>query len=123
MVHLSRRNLLTSAVATGAVTALAAGAAPAARAQPITVPAAPGLTPHGPVGLRWLEGGVPARLAAGTTWGVPWPQGSFASDQQFTVTTGSGTPVPVQSWPTGWWPDGSVKWTAHAIGGSEAPAE
>ncbi|WP_338068988.1 Tat pathway signal sequence domain protein [Arthrobacter nitrophenolicus] len=110
-------------MATGAVTALAAGPAPAAQAQPITIPAAPGLTPHGPVGLRWLEGGVPAQLAAGTTWGVPWPRGSFASDQQFTLTTGSGTQVPVQSWPTGWWPDGSVKWTAHAIGGSEAPAE
>ncbi|MBT2250312.1 Tat pathway signal sequence domain protein [Arthrobacter sp. BHU FT2] len=123
MVHLSRRNLLTSAVATGAVTALAAGAAPAAQAKPTTVPAAPALTPHGPVGLRWLEGGTPPQLAAGTTWGVPWPRGSFAPDQQFTLTASSGTSVPVQSWPTGWWPDGSVKWTAHAISGGEAPSE
>lgn len=22
--------------------------------------------------------------------------------------------VPLQSWPTAFWPDGSVKWTAHA---------
>jgi len=24
--------------------------------------------------------------------------------------------VPVQSWPIGYWPDGSLKWTAHAVG-------
>lgn len=34
--------------------------------------------------------------------------------------------VPVQSWPTAFWPDGSVKWTAHAAvfgtGGGEAEA-
>lgn len=109
-------------MATGTVTALAAGTAPA-KAAPATVPAAPALTPHGPVGLRWLEGGTPAQLAAGTTWGVPWPRGSFASDQQFTLTSASGAKVPVQTWPTGWWPDGSVKWTAHAVSGAEAPAE
>ena len=122
MVQLSRRNLFATAVASGAAAAFATGAAPA-NARPVIVPAAPGLTPHGPVGLRWLEGGTPAQLASGTTWGVPWPRGSFASDQQFTLTTASGTAVPVQSWPTGWWLDGSVKWTAHAISGAETPAE
>ncbi|WP_261620658.1 Tat pathway signal sequence domain protein [Pseudarthrobacter equi] len=98
------------------------GAAPA-QAKPTVMPAAPALTPHGPINLRWLEGGTPTGLAAGTTWGVPWPRGSFAPDQQFTLTAAGGAAVPVQSWPTGWWPDGSVKWTAHAIGGTDAPAE
>ncbi|MFC7846944.1 Tat pathway signal sequence domain protein [Arthrobacter sp. NPDC057388] len=106
---------MTSAVASGAATALLAGGGTAAHAQSVTQPAAPALRSHGPVGVRWLEEGVPSQLASGTTWGVPWPKGSFASDQQFTLTTEAGTPVPVQSWPTGWWPDGSVKWTAHAI--------
>ncbi|MGW5640957.1 exo-rhamnogalacturonan lyase family protein, partial [Streptomyces sp. NPDC003832] len=36
-------------------------------------------------------------------------------DQAFSLTTASGQEVPVQTWPTGYWPDGSVKWTAHAI--------
>nr|BFE81020.1 hypothetical protein GCM10020093_036210 [Planobispora longispora] len=30
--------------------------------------------------------------------------------------------VPVQSWTTATWPDGSVKWSAHAIGPQAAPA-
>jgi hypothetical protein len=32
------------------------------------------------------------------------------------LTTGDGTPVPVQSWPLAYWPDGSIKWTGHAVG-------
>jgi len=26
----------------------------------------------------------------------------------------------VQSWPLAWWPDGSLKWTAHAVGAGPA---
>jgi hypothetical protein len=116
----TRRTVLASAA--GAVAALpftkagTAAAAPAQVAPAQAVPAA--LTGHEPVTLRWLEGGTPAELAAGTTWGVPWPRGAFGPDQQFSLTTAAGTPVPVQSWPTGWWPDGSVKWTAHAVSGA-----
>ena len=29
--------------------------------------------------------------------------------------------TPVQSWTTATWPDGSIKWSAHAIGPSEHP--
>lgn len=28
--------------------------------------------------------------------------------------------LPVQSWPLAYWPDGSLKWTAHAIAGGQA---
>ncbi|MBE8472287.1 exo-rhamnogalacturonan lyase family protein [Streptomyces justiciae] len=117
MVHLSRRTVLASAAASGASVLLASHSATAHAAPAAAGDAAPAadLTGHDPVTLRWLEGGTPAELAAGTTWGVPWPRGAFAPDQEFSLTSDSGTPVPVQTWPTGWWPDGSVKWTAHAV--------
>ncbi|NUT48185.1 MAG: Tat pathway signal sequence domain protein [Saccharothrix sp.] len=65
--------------------------------------------------VHWLEGGTPAALV-GTTWGVPWPRGVLARDRPLSLTTADGAAVPVQSWPTGFWPDGTVKWTAHALG-------
>jgi len=71
-------------------------------------------SPQG-VELHWLEGGAPA-VAPGSTWGVPWPRGTVAKDSAFTVRTPAGETIPVQSWPLAYWPDGSLKWTAHAIG-------
>ncbi len=47
--------------------------------------------------------------------GVPWPKRVVASNTPFRLTTASGTQLPVQTWPTAYWPDGSVKWTGHAI--------
>jgi hypothetical protein len=35
-------------------------------------------------------------------------------DQAFTLTTDDGKPVPVQSWPLAYWPDGSLKWSGFA---------
>src|SRR6185312_15105453 len=34
----------------------------------------------------------------------------------------SGAPVPVQSWPLAYWPDGSLKWTGHAVDPSATAA-
>ncbi len=62
--------------------------------------------------LRWL--GEP-RPSSGVTWGVPWARGEVPFDTPF----GLGD-VPVQSWVTAMWPDGSVKWSAHAIGPTSA---
>ncbi|GAA5068944.1 hypothetical protein HNP84_009033 [Thermocatellispora tengchongensis] len=75
------------------------------------------------VQLRWLEGGAPRQLAAGSTWGVAWPKGAVPKGQTFALRTAAGQQVPVQSWATAYWPDGSLKWTAHAIGPEVAPAE
>jgi hypothetical protein len=87
-------------------TLLATAAAPAllreARAAP--VPAA---------GVRWIDGAAPA-THGGQTFGIAWPRGSVNKRQKFAVRAG-GAGVPSQSWPTAWWPDGSVKWTAHAL--------
>ena len=72
-------------------------------------------SPQG-VELHWLESGVPPSSAAGTTWGVPWPQGTVAKGAEFAVRTATGETIPVQSWPLAYWPDGSLKWSAHAAG-------
>ncbi|MFC3771034.1 hypothetical protein [Paenibacillus sp. GCM10012303] len=64
------------------------------------------------VKLVWLSGKPEA--AAGVTWGVPWKEGVLLRDEPFSLCSASGRKIPVQSWPTAFWPDGSVKWSAHA---------
>jgi hypothetical protein len=72
------------------------------------------------VRLTWLEG--KPTTAAVTTWGTPWPKGAVPADQSFALKAADGADVPLQSWPTAYWPDGSLKWSAHAIA-VDAPAE
>lgn len=60
-----------------------------------------------PVALEWLDG--PPETETGATWGVPWARGALSRDESFALGE-----TPVQSWPTAFWPDGSVKWTGHA---------
>jgi hypothetical protein len=111
MSELSRRNLLMGTAIAGAAGALGLPRAKAAAAPD-----------PGDVGqARWLEGRVPA-ATPGVTWGMPWPRGRFPAGQDFAVSTVDGQPVPAQTWETGYWPDGSVKWTAHAIGPQAATA-
>lgn len=121
MVEVSRRTVLTSALTAGAAAALVPRAASADPARAGAAPFTP--TGHDPVEVRWLEGGTPAALAAGATWGVPWPRGALPGDQTFALTTAAGEQVPVQTWPTAWWPDGSLKWTAHAASEAAPRAE
>ncbi len=66
------------------------------------------------IALHWIEGVVPS-LTTGVTWGVPWPRGAMNPRQTFSLRTENGEAVPIQSWPIGYWPDGSLKWSAHAI--------
>ncbi|UOG77599.1 Tat pathway signal sequence domain protein (plasmid) [Hymenobacter tibetensis] len=73
------------------------------------IAAGPGIT----VPLQWLADATTAR-AAGVTWGVPWPQGKYKRNTPFTLHTQEGEQVAVQSWPLAFWPDGSLKWSAHA---------
>jgi hypothetical protein len=72
------------------------------------------------VKLTWLEG--KPTTAAVTTWGPPWPKGAVPANQSFALKSADGADVPLQSWPTAYWPDGSLKWSAHAIA-VDAPAE
>ncbi|MPY32638.1 Tat pathway signal sequence domain protein [Streptomyces adustus] len=110
MSPIPRRSVLKAAAVAGAAAqfswALGSGTAQAA-------PAA-SAADDDPVTLDWLEdGGLGA--APGSTLGVPWPMGTYQEDQTFALTDADGRSVPVQSWPIAYWPDGSLKWTAHAV--------
>lgn len=94
-------------------------------AAAITIAAAPGLAGPAiaaperkmePVDLSWL-GGMPASIAQGVVWGVPWPRGAVPKASSFRLAGASGV-APVQTWPLAYWPDGSLKWTGHAASGT-----
>ncbi|WP_028812642.1 hypothetical protein [Streptomyces flavidovirens] len=119
MSPIPRRSLLKAAAAAGAAAQFssALGATNARAAAPRRAETADA----DPVTLSWLEeAGLGA--APGSTLGVPWPKGAYDKDQTFALTTADGKAVPVQSWPLAHWPDGSLKWTAHAIGSETTAA-
>lgn len=64
------------------------------------------------IALHWLK--EAPKAAAGVTWGVPWEEGALQRNEELTMISSYGEPIPVQSWPTAYWSDGSVKWTAHS---------
>lgn len=68
-----------------------------------------------PVRLHWLDAKAPL-LPTGVTWGVPWPRGTVKKESSFRLMAANGATVNMQSWPLALWPDGSIKWSAHAIG-------
>ncbi|MGW1033280.1 exo-rhamnogalacturonan lyase family protein [Streptomyces antibioticus] len=111
MSPIPRRSLLKAAAVAGVAAQFSwAPGAEAAQAAPRAADA-----DDSPVTLDWLEdGGLGA--APGCTLGVPWPQGLHPEGRTFAVTDVDGKAVPVQSWPLAHWPDGSLKWTAHAVG-------
>lgn len=100
---LSRRHFLAGTAAAGAGIAAipASGTAAQTRSAPL------------PSDLVWLDGAAPA-AHEGQSWGYPWPRGTKYSTRGYQMTDGNGA-VPVQTWPLAWWPDGSIKWTGHAI--------
>jgi hypothetical protein len=65
--------------------------------------------------VHWLEGDAGLAAAPGTTWGVPWPEGAVPATSSFTLRDANGGALPMQSWPLAYWPDGSLKWSAHAV--------
>ena len=67
---------------------------------------------NGSAAVRWLDG-APPPIEAGISWGVPWPRGTVRQEQTFSLTAGD-RPLPLQSWPLAYWPDGSIKWTGFA---------
>ena len=75
-----------------------------------------------PVTLHWLGGTAPA-APVGVSWGVPWPKGAVQPATPMRLTTASGTRLDVQTWPVAYWPDGSVKWSGHALAAAESRAE
>jgi hypothetical protein len=70
------------------------------------------------VKVKWIDG--TPELLTGTTFGLPWPRAEHqANSTIFTATSGSGDEVDLQTWVTAYWPDGSIKWTGHALAGAE----
>ena len=66
------------------------------------------------VNVRWI-GDTPA-YQSGTTFGVAWPRGKYQPGKTEFSLSGSGdAQLQLQSWVTAYWPDGSIKWSGHAI--------
>ncbi|WP_067843505.1 exo-rhamnogalacturonan lyase family protein [Amphibacillus sediminis] len=57
--------------------------------------------------LKWLEDAP--KVKSGVTFGLPWKKGELPKLRSFSLNQ-----YKVQSWPTAYWPDGSIKWTAHS---------
>lgn len=53
-----------------------------------------------------------------TTWGCCWDKRTVKSVEELVLKTSGGTCIPMQSRVTAWWPDGSIKWTAHTADAS-----
>src|SRR5262245_21808184 len=92
-------------------------------AAPVALAVANPLTPSTPVTaanpgpgswVRWLVDRAPA-VAQGVTWGTPWPRGKLRKAGDFALRDAGGKLTTLQSWPLAYWPDGSLKWTAHAL--------
>jgi len=64
--------------------------------------------------LSWLEG-TEAVVNPGTTWGQAWARGELQAQEALHLINQQGAKIALQSWPTAYWPDGSIKWTAHAV--------
>ncbi|KAH7417206.1 hypothetical protein BKA64DRAFT_292780 [Cadophora sp. MPI-SDFR-AT-0126] len=72
--------------------------------------------------VHWL--GEKPTFNYGTTFGLPWAQGQhYPGNTTFTVSSSANEQVELQSWVTGQWADGSVKWTGHAIPASDTLAD
>jgi len=52
-------------------------------------------------------------LTGYTTFGCMWEKGRCTKEMSYSCVNGEGAQVPIQSRVTAYWPDGSVKWTAH----------
>jgi hypothetical protein len=72
--------------------------------------------------LNWLDGGAPAGLSGGTTWGMPFARGSLAGTGDISVWDAAGRTVRSQAWPLATWPDGSLKWAGIALPATDAPS-
>ena len=99
----TRRGVLAASLALSAAAASGTG-----RAKPRPSAA--------PVEVSWL-GAAPLTVAAGAVWGMPWPRGTLDRKTSLRAASDTGAAVALQTWPLAYWPDGSVKWTGHAIAG------
>src|SRR5262247_299798 len=111
--RISRRTFLSNAAAAPVVLGVASNSYPA---KAIGANPAPGSW------VRWLDDRA-SNVAQGVTWGTPWPRGKLKSAKEFALRAAGGSLVSLQSWPLAYWPDGSVKWSAHAAAPGQIPGD
>jgi hypothetical protein len=109
--RISRRQFISTGAATTAILGAAASEA-GQQLKPDPVFSTP--NPGAGAWVRWLDGDTPA-VAQGVTWGTPWPRGKQRETKNFALHAADQKLYPLQSWPLAYWPDGSLKWTAHAL--------
>lgn len=105
---ITRRRLMGATMLAAGLRSLPGVAAPTKRGGPVRARAG------------WVEGRAPT-AHAGQTFGMAWPRGRVSARQGWTVRDAEGAALPAQSWVTATWPDGTVKWTAHALPADVAP--
>ncbi len=69
--------------------------------------------------MKWLS--EKPKMTCGVTWGVPWKKGELKKGNRLSLVNENAERQYVQSEPSAYWPDGSIKWTKHAavFGGQE----
>lgn len=70
-----------------------------------------------PVELSWLGDASPTAPGA-AVWGVPWPHGALSPKILLKAIAADGSQLPLQTWPLAYWPDGSIKFSGHAVVGA-----
>src|SRR5688500_13526156 len=101
--RITRRSFLSATTAAPIVLNTAAGS-----------PLAPMSNPGKGAWVRWLDDRAPA-TAQGVTWGTPWPRGKLKVTRDLALRDAAGKVSALQSWSLAYWPDGSLKWTGHAV--------
>ena len=115
--RISRRQFISNSAATSAALGVIANQS----AQCAPTPAVSMTNPGSGAWVRWLDGSAGA-VAQGVTWGTPWPRGKQREAKNFALRGADQKLQALQSWPLAYWPDGSLKWTAHALSPGDAPA-
>ena len=62
------------------------------------------------VGMKWIK--ERNQKVVPVTFGVPWAKGTMTRDISLMMVGEDGLAIPAQAKTIGYWPDGSVKWTA-----------
>ncbi|MEC0573634.1 hypothetical protein P8833_07535 [Bacillus inaquosorum] len=62
--------------------------------------------------IKWLS--EQPKVTSGVTWGVPWKKGELKKGDPLALVNENAVSRYVQSEPSAYWPDGSIKWTKHA---------
>jgi hypothetical protein len=113
--RISRRQFISNSAAGTAIL----GAVAVETSQAKTAPAISTPNPGSGAWVRWLDGSADA-VAQGVTWGTPWPRGQQREASHYALRGFDKSLKPLQSWPLAYWPDGSLKWTAHALAPDES---